>query len=294
MLPQRSTAVQPRGAGVPVPDILRRVCVRPPYFALQDLSLTGRSLEATARAEAPSFGEIGPITAADLGRHAAILGLTHVAASQRDDARRYYLAQRAECAYLAGGQTRGTPVRLASEVIEHTKRACRVHVEATAAGLPLASFDLWYAILPESAFCRLFRSRARETPSAPSPYGRLLQTEFDRGRDWAEQVVDPLSVSACVGHFDGYPALPVAVLMGQLSYLAGRLASDGAASYRVVRGSIDATDLAWAGERARFRVERDGVEGHRQRFACSVHAEDRRVGTMTLWLELVGEADAVG
>jgi hypothetical protein len=273
--------------------VLQRVCVRPPYFALTDLARDGLVLTATARAEAPPFLEVGPITAADLGRHAAIQGLSHVAASQRDDARRYYLAQRAECVYEDNARPYGTPVRLRSEVIEHTKRACRVRVEASAGGEALAAFELGYTILPEGAFERLFRSRARETPTAPSPYGSVLREAFERGETWAEQVIDPLPVSACVGHFDGYPALPVAVLMGQLSYLAGRIVADEPAPFRVVRGSIDATDLAWAGERARFRVERSGDDDGAVRFACTVHAGDRQVGAMTLWLRLVGEVEAV-
>ncbi len=274
-------------------DIERRICVRRPYFALTDMALEGRVFTARARAEAPPYSEVGPITAADLGRHAAIAGLSNVAAIHDDDDRRYYLAQHAECAYVVNEAPFGTLIDLRSEVIDRTKRVSRVRVVATAAAAPLASFELSYTILTSSAFGRLFRHRAMHTPSAPSPYGRLLETEFVRGEGYAEATLDALPASACVGHFDSYPALPVAVLMGQLSYLAGRLVSEDSAPFRVVRGSIDATDLAWAGERARFRVERDGLEDGLQRFACSVHADARQVGAMTLWLRLIGESDAL-
>ena len=105
----------------------------------------------------------------------------------------------------------------------------------------------------------------------------------------AEQVVESLPVGACVGHFDGYPALPVAVLMGQLSYLAGRLHD---VPYRVVRGEVEASDLVWAGERAVFRVARDGFGDTQatrgaQRYRCEAWAGDRSVASMTLWLESV-------
>ncbi len=51
-----------------------------------------------------------------------------------------------------------------------------------------------------------------------------------------------------------------------------------------MRGEIAADDLAWAGERARFRVTSDGADEDGSRFRCSVEAGDRMVGSMTLWL----------
>src|SRR5690606_13790459 len=85
-------------ASVPAapPDLRARICVRPPYFALTDLALAGLDLHATALAESPAGLEVGPMPAAELGRHAAIVGLSLAACSQADDARRYYLARRAE------------------------------------------------------------------------------------------------------------------------------------------------------------------------------------------------------
>jgi hypothetical protein len=272
--------------------LVQRVCVRPPYLALTDVRVEGTRMRAEARAESPAFGERGPMPAAEVGRHAAIAGLLHAAAHQRDDDRRYYLARQASCAYVANDAAYGTPVTFESEVVELSKRGCRAHVVATAGAAPLARVELTYAILTEAAFGRLFRTRAKPTPPAPSPYGALLTTAFDRGADWAEQVVPALPVAGCVGHFDGHPALPVAQLMGQLSYLAGRLVDGGTRPYRVVRGEIEADDLAWAGERAVFRVRRaahvpDAAADHV--FDCVALADDREVGRMRLWIASVGE-----
>lgn len=279
-----------------IPDVIRtptlrdlpsRICVRPPYFALRGLQLEGRYLSARATAEAPAFLEVGPMTAAELGRHAAITGLCHAAAEQNDDRRRYYLAQHAECRYVENPHPYRTPVALTSRIVELTKRVCNAHVSVTAGGDPLAEFDVGYTILTEAAFERLFRSKAQPTPPAPSPYGRVLERAFRRDGDLVEQEIENLPAEACVGHFDGYPALPVAVVMGQLSYLAGQLFGDGAAAFRVTRGSVDASDLAWAGETARFRARRVGMEHGAERFECDAFANDRRVGSMILWLRSV-------
>lgn len=301
MIPSRQLATE-GGRRTAAPELLARIGVRPPYFALYDLALEGLEFRATADAESPAYLERGPMPAAELGRHAAIAGLCHAALQQSDDRRRYFLARRAECRYLPNPAPYGTPVRFASRIVELDKRACRAAVTAEAAGAPLAAFEVDYTILTESAFQRLFRSRSRPTPDVPSPYGALLVEAWDGAAGRAEQVVCAVPVPACVGHFDGYPALPVAVLMGQLSYLAGRLYGDSPRPYRVVRGEVAASDLAWAGERATFRAWRDGQGGApgvdgAPRFECEALAGDRRVGGMTLWLDSVDEGlgdDRVG
>lgn len=294
MLPPRATWRSPTPTSVALTDVLRRICVRPPYFDLRELSLEGTRLRATCVAEAPTFGERGPIAAADLGRHAAIAGLAHAALEARDDARRYYLARQAECVYVRNDAPYGSPVVLRSELVELQKRNVRARVAAEAAGSPLATIVVDYAILTEGAFERLFRQRSRQTPPVPSPYGRLVAAEHQVGEGWAECTVADLPVGACAGHFEGYPAMPVAVLMGQLSYLAGRVASGDRTPYRVVRGLIDADDLVWAGETARFRAERVGDEDGAQRFTCGVTVDGRSVAAMELWLELVGEGEPRG
>lgn len=272
------------------PEMAARICVRPPYFALSEVSLAGLELHATAVAESPAFSEACAMPAAELGRHAAIVGLTLAACHQTDDRRRYYLARRADCSYTANEAPYGAPVRFTGRLVDLDKRSTRSVVAATVGGEPLASFEITYTVLTEPAFERLFRVYRRVTPAAPSPYGALLTTAWEcLDAQSAQQIVPQLPVEACVGHFDGYPALPVAVLMGQLSYLAGRLHG---VPYRVVRGEVEASDLVWAGERALFLAFHDGTGGHpdapdAQRYRCEAVAGDRQVASMTLWLESI-------
>lgn len=288
MLPR--TVVHAPQATVATPDVaaaLRRICVRSPYFALRDAVREGRFLHATAVAESPPFLERGPMPAAEVGRHAAIAGLLHAALEQRDDARRYYLARAATCVYVPNGSPYGAPVALRTEVLDLDRRAAHVRTEARTEDGPFAQIELSYAILTEAAFERLFRHRAQPTPPSPSPFGRLLTEGYEHHGDAVSQNVPAIPIAACTGHFDGFPAMPVAVLMGQLAFLAGRLFDDdhGApAPFRVTRGEIAADDLAWAGEPARFVVARDGADGDGRRFRCQVDADGRTVATMALWL----------
>lgn len=288
MLPRTVVHAPPDAAATPdVAAALRRICVRPPYFALRDGVRAGRFLQATATAESPPFLELGPMPAAEVGRHAAIAGLLHAALEQRDDARRYYLARAATCAYLPNPSPYGAPVAFRTELLDLDRRSAHVRAEARTEAGPLAQIELRYAILTEAAFERLFRHRAVATFAAPSPFGRLLTEAFERRGDAVSQTIEAIPVAACTGHFDGFPAMPVAVLMGQLAFLAGQLFVDarGApAPFRVVRGEIAADDLAWAGEPARFVVARDGADGDGRRYRCRVDVAERTVATMALWL----------
>ncbi len=288
MLPRTVVHAPPATAATPdVAAALRRICVRPPYFALRDGARAGRFLQATAVAESPPYLERGPMPAAEVGRHAAIAGLLHAALEQRDDARRYYLAREATCAYVPNPAPYGAPVGFRTELLDLDRRSAHVRAEARTEEGPLAQIELRYAILTEAAFERLFRHRARPTFAAPSPFGRLLTETYEHHGDVVSQTIGEIPVASCVGHFDGFPAMPVAVLMGQLAFLAGRLFDDDRGApvpFRVTRGEIAADDLAWAGEAARFVVARDGTDADGRRFACEVDVDGRTVATMELWL----------
>lgn len=262
--------------------LLDRIGVTPPYFSLGDIALEGERFEATAVAEAPAHFEHGPMTAAEIGRHAAIAGQCSVALAQRDERQRYFLANAAECRYLASDAPYGVPLRFVASTISLEKRRATVRVAVTAARQPVAELEVGYTILPQITFERLFQRRRTATPPAPNPYGSLLDEAYERGGDWAEQLLT-VPREYCVGHFDEFPALPVAVVMGQLSYLAGQLMGT---PYRVVRGSVRAKDLCWAGERIRFFARRHAAEGSVDHFLCVAEtAEEREIGRMDLWLE---------
>lgn len=264
---------------------LGRIEVRPPYLSLTQVSRDRDALVAQAAAEAPSHGEVGPMTGAEMGRHAAIAGSLALAQAQGDDRRRFYLARHAECRFVPHDAAPGTPVALRATAQELDKRGGTARIDLTAEGAPLASFTVTYAILQEATFVRLFQRHRRPIPAGVSPYDRLLREDVTVDADRAEVTVDAIEPETCAGHFPAYPALPVAVLMGQLSYLAGRLMPG---RFRVTWGEVSAQDLAWAGERVRFEAVRVGSEPRGVRFHCRAEAgaagEVREVGAMDVWL----------
>jgi 3-hydroxymyristoyl/3-hydroxydecanoyl-(acyl carrier protein) dehydratase len=262
-------------------QVLQRICVRPPYFALEHLSLEGERLSAYTKAETPIALEPSPMSAAELGRHAAISGLSLVALLQKDDDRRYYLAQKAECDYFKSDAAFGTTVKFEAKLLEMDKRTAQVTVTASIEGQTLAQFTINYSILTERTFERLFARYQKPTYPAPSPYAKPLSETFERGELWAETCVT-IPAWACVGHFDGYPALPVAMLMSQLSYLAGQIMGQ---PYFVPKGLVEANDLCWADKEVTFRADLVAIEGITARFNCTASIEGQIVGQMSVWLK---------
>lgn len=276
------------GTTLSVQALLKRICVRPPYFALGNIrfSNTTTTLEATAWAETPSGLELGPMSGAEMGRHAAIAGLCLVALLQKDDRRRYYLARQAECVAHGNDAPFGSPVHFRASLSGVGKRHARAVVTAETEHHPLITFDIGYTILTEETFQRLFSMYRTETSSRFDAYNALLPGHLTRGDDWAEYRVEQVPTSACAGHFENYPALPISVLMGQLMRLAGQILAETPVPYQGVHASTEASDLCWAGESALFRVKRTRRSGLEHHFDCVAFAEERVVGTMSLILKI--------
>jgi hypothetical protein len=76
--------------------------------------------------------------------------------------------------------------------------------------------------------------------------------------------------------------LPVAMLMSQLSYLAGQVMGH---PYFVPKGLVEANDLCWADKEVTFRADLVATEGITARFHCTASVEGQVVGQMTVWLE---------
>jgi len=260
--------------------LLSRICVRPPYFALQNLHADGTTFWATAAAEQPLTDEIGPMQACEISRHGAICGLCVVALSFGDDERRYYLAQDAKYTGFVNAALYGSVVSFEARLLERNKRQAVAEITVTAGGHALAHLTVTYTILQESSFKRLFRSRYSPTFS-DFQWSRMPDPpvgEFGVQGKTLSMTLKSVPEEACAGHFEHYPAMPVAVLMGQLGLVAGR---EYGQPYRVEAATMTASDFCWAGESARFEVTPGAVRGTYQ---CVALASEKVVSEMTLRL----------
>ena len=261
-------------------SVLQRICVKPPYYALQNESYHAGTFRAEAKAELAQGRALGPMRPGDISRHGAIAGSCALALAQSDDEPRYYLATKASYCGMLVEASYGAPVQFEAKVQQLDKRRAEATVFASVGGRLLATLNTTYSILKPALFERLNAHRRAPTTrsSAMNPIGEY-PTRWTG--DTGVCTIPNLPVSACSGHFDDYPAAPVALLMDQLAQVAERAVPHP--SY-IVRGEVTADSLCWAGEEAVFSMIKLSDEMGEAAFESGIKSGGKDVGTMQLWL----------
>ena len=290
-------------------ELFERICVRDPYFALREVRVMGPG-EVTAQVpvEQEPHGEASPLMAAEVGRHMAILG-SCAASLLHKGGQHFYLARRASLERLhegplpkATGLLRGT----ARAEFKERRTASASTLLSSADGQPLFAMSVDYNVLSSAAFQRLFQGARQELRRAPrgerpggepgefaaqrrNPYSEPLPLEsLEREGECLRATLGPVSADLCKGHFAMYPVLPVAMVMGGLSGVAGmllrQLVGNPAARYLVTRGEVRAESLVYAGETVLFDAQRQGVRGRDHFFDCWASVAGRVVGVVQLTL----------
>jgi hypothetical protein len=259
-------------------ELAGRICVRPPYFALRDISWDGGEFSALASSEFPTSLEVGPMSAAERGRHGAIAGLCALAMSQTDSARRYYLAQKAHYRGYFSSASAGASIRFSARVEELSKRFGRATISATVLGSAEKLMDLSveYLVLPEPTFERLFRENRQATPP-----GQRLALPQALPSAPGVRTIPSLSPSLCLGHFDHFPALPLAILIWELTQMAGEMF---ASPYWIPEAQLSADSLCWAGRPVRFEVAPTSSLLHQGSYATRAVSAQEVVAEMQLAL----------
>jgi hypothetical protein len=257
-------------------ELFARIEVRPPYFSLTDLRRgDDNAMSARVQTRQSLGGEAGPVSAAETGRHLAILGSCSAAFANPAATRHFYLAYDAE---LRRSRTRIEP-DYSGELVAHGRAhfvdpstAIAVADLRTDDGRTIYSIVVYYLVVPENDFRALFA--AHEYPDTPIE-GRPDPFEDVIGLDdvsvWDTRLhgslgrIDPYR---CAGHFPGLPAMPVAFLMSNVTAAAGRLLKHvldrDELDYTIREASVRAENLAFTGERVDIHVEY-------QRFASGTH-----------------------
>jgi hypothetical protein len=257
-------------------ELFARIEVCPPYFALRDVRRgDDGSMSAIVRPRQSLANEAGPISAAETGRHLAILGSCAAAFVNPSDSRHFYLAYDAE---LRRARTR-VEVDYAGEMVVRA-RAQFVDASTALAVADLRTEDdrtiytlvVFYLVVPENDFRALFAAHAQpDAPleGRPDPYKDVIGLDdvsvWDTRLHGSLGRIDPYR---CAGHFPGLPAMPVAFLMSNVvaaaARLLGHVLSREQFSFVIREASLRAENLAFTGERVDIHVEY-------QRFASGTH-----------------------
>jgi hypothetical protein len=257
-------------------EIFERIEVCPPYYALRELRQEADgTMTAVVQPEMAGGSESGPVTAAETGRHLAILGSTGAALANPDPRRHFYLA--------FDGEIRRSRTRIEPDYPGEMRVRARSHFVDPSTAVTLADIRaeddrtiytvvVFFLVVPEPDFRALFAEHAQEDAQLegrPNPYQDVIGLHdisvWDTRLHASLGTIDPYR---CAGHFPGLPAMPVAFLMANVANAAGQLLHHilerDSLSYVVREGSIRAENLAFAGEKVDVHVEY-------QRFSSGTH-----------------------
>lgn len=281
-------------APAPLLDVTGSICVTPPYFALTDLrQVAPGEATATIPIETDPGRQAAGIGLFEAGRHLAILGLSAAATVNPTPGRHYYLARTGDCDWLAPATEPNTPVPKALHGHAQAAFTGPRHVTAHTTladpdGTVLARLIVTYDVLSERLFAHFFGPPATPAPHPHNPYSRPLPLDnlvFHGDAVSADIAVTP---DLCAGHFDGYPALPVAITATIMTTLTDRLITrnDPAARWRPAAFRLKASELAWAGTTMTVTVRPIPADRTDHAVRCTAQVDGKTITTTDINLEV--------
>ena len=259
-------------------------------------------VSALVPASPPVAPERGAIEAAQVARHLAILGSCAAALSRDDDEPHHYLATKAHYARLSGGPDAVQGGILEAEAVASwiDRRNARALVKLiTMEGQGLHLLDVHYSVLTPKMFTRLHppvelvdNAAADSVAGARTGDGEIVALDHEG----IEVDGGIIPAEACAGHFPGYPAAPVAIVMGRLCRAAGLALSarlDAEIGYQIEEGHVVASRLARAGQRLALAAsyERPVSGGHLLRGTAT--ADGEVVGEVSVTMSVTEASDRV-
>ena len=268
--------------------LLARICVQPPYFALDDLVVRGEWLHAKARPLAPRASDAGVVSCAEAARHLAILGSCAASLVSPIEGRVYYPVLKAIYDTATDGEAADAlalPLEtmfIAARCIEFDEKRSQARAETRLyddRGRGLGTLLVDYHVIPERHFKELFAAHARPTLEgrAADPYVKWhplphVPREVNGRYELSLGPVDP---SGCLGHFVGFPALPVSMLTrSAVDVVAAVRQARGAPSALLVTGGVVET-CVFAWQHATLRVWAVDASGGCERWHAEVSGNGR-------------------
>lgn len=201
--------------------------VTKPYNILENISISPlNEVTATVKGEYHLPYICGPISTSEFGRHIAILGSLELAKEYNFEDQHYCLAIGANVKRHHSGDYTSDQFYVKAKISNKGRRNATVHGEMFDENHNLIfSAFIDYQILNAPMFKKFFGKHYVESPAKleESPYRNrkhLTNIAFNGHESTAEY--GKVDAAYCEGHFDNYPALPVAVVGGLFTELGGQ------------------------------------------------------------------------
>lgn len=244
-------------------SILERISVTAPYFALKNLQVDFNDVYCSFTTELINIAELGPISGAEVGRHMAILGSVVLARQNPRNARHYYLATDALIKRCIFKPSSNNQLFARARMVELNRKKGLVTGEILdQEGNVLYEVEVTYMVLVESIFERMFANHRIETitDTTVNPYtedSNFYDLKLDVQACYA--TIGQVVPENCPGHFNNFPALPVARMGTSMGKLGGmhfmHLNPSEKKKYYIAHAELHAKQLVFVGENVKFRTE---------------------------------------
>lgn len=203
---------------IPIPLILEKICVSPPYFRFHKIYKYENILIAQIKPEQPINNEIASISIGEAGRHIAILGTCICAIDQGD--KNYYLVKDARTKLMS--QDLGSLCNKHNDLYIAIESRYIDNKIANAYGVLFNSnkeiiyqLEASYNKVKVATFAKLFKEHNNNFVSTnDSPYKERILFDNKRVSDNGLTISFPkIGVERCAGHFNNYPILPTAFII---------------------------------------------------------------------------------
>lgn len=271
-------------------DLLERISVVAPYLALANIAVEEDGVHASIPPCNDTGREVGPIPTAEASRHLALLGSLAAARAQEAPGRHYYLAyqgvvRRADEAGEVATGLSGVARFSGRDRLRTSASACMYG----AGGELLFELDAQYLVLSPTAFEMLYEDlveRQQEAGALRPDEGEDVSTRYRSPSPSRLEATVRFGEHVCLGHFPGFPALPVARLaglfnQGVLRWLAAR-GSYAEARFQLTCGQIDASRLLLPGDEICVTIDASDLGDSRHSFTCTASCRGEVAARMTL------------
>jgi hypothetical protein len=282
------------------------ICVTKPYYALKNVTeLYENFIQAEVTAENTTSNEAVVISIAEAGRHLAILGSCALAINNPLVEKHYYLANKAWVytndnidSILIKGIEGERNLTAQAKVIELdlNKKLGRVETSLfTSSGELVYQLEVSYQVLKATLFQKVFGKNFLEETNIEkvNPYTSTLPiSNITYNDDVLNGGIGVIKPEYCVGHFDNYPALPIAVLCSVLvklgeMHMFNKIGNNNQKFY-VKNSLVEANSLAFAGEHV--FINSHFIEENNGEFIFQVNAKnenDRELGGVKITFKLI-------
>lgn len=245
------------------PNVLDNISVSAPYFALKNLSNSGKDTYCEFSPELRNIAEHGPVSGAEIGRHMAILGSVVLSKENPRQQKHYYLATDAIISRRSFRAINAETLIARARVLDINRKNGSISgIVSLCDGSILFEVEVSYTIMTEALFERMFLPQRINTALLPpsNPYSNDTVFEsLELGVESCFANLGQVKPEDCPGHFENYPALPVARMGTSMGKLGGlhfmHLNPGDQRKYFIGHAELHARQLVFVGENVRFRTE---------------------------------------